>query len=356
MTEARRNLLVGVFVLLGLLSLAVLVVLFGRGPNQFLQGNTYSLTIRFESVSGIRTGNLVTALGITIGRVVDVDLSSPDDFDGGVNVRVAIQDRYKLPQGSEARTTEPVLGQGRPPIEILPGPTGNPPLAAGATIPGSTRSAMDSIFPAGVVDTFSTAARQIGDAAEELTPVLTDLHDILTPRTPADVDRPGGLPGNLASSIARFDASLRHFNEVLGDPNVKGSLRTTVANLQQMSEQGIDVMDNLRAATADGREAMSAARDLVGNADQVLGHLDQNTTDLVRRTIDSLDRIDRVLDDIAVVTQGVRQGEGTLGHFVTDPELYDALVISANRLTEAVNEFKSLVAEVRAGKKLPIGF
>jgi ABC-type transporter Mla subunit MlaD len=370
MEEGRRNLMVGVFVLAGLGALGTLIILFGQAPTWLATGNTYPLHVHFDEVSGIREGNMVTVKGIEIGRVDQVDLQQPAAPEPppparaerreaanvlvaqnvGVDVVLAIKTRYLIPAGSTAQTTEPMLGQGRPPIEIIPGPAGAAALPPGARIEGKIRRAIDSIFPSGVVGTFETTARQIGDAAEALTPVLDEMKQLLEPRPPSKVDQPGGPQGNMSSAVARFDASLKHFNEVLGDPQVKSQLRDTVANVHDMSEKGKKVMSDLETAATDAREFVGEARKVAAKADETLTNLDGRVTDVAQKTMDGLDRADRFLDYLNVIGEQVTSGKGTIGQLFMDGKLYEALTFTAERLGLAVEDARALIAEWRQGK------
>jgi ABC-type transporter Mla subunit MlaD len=350
MTEARRNLMVGAFVFVGIIALGVLIVMFGAGPTWLMQRSTYPLHIRFEEVTGIRPGNLVTARGIDIGRVIDVQMLDPADFGAGVDVVVAIENRFRIPLGSRAQTTEPVLGQGRPPVVIMPGDSAAGYLEPGATMSGTVRTAIDSIFPPGIVTTFRNTAQQIGDAAEALTPVLEELHELVQSRDPRTVDQPGGLQGNLSTVVARFDSSLRHMNEVLGDGVVKSQIRETVDNLHSMSERGTRVMEDAELASADLRAMISDGRQLVTRADGVLGNMDGHMADLAGRTMNTLDKMDTVLDNLNVIGQQIASGEGTVGQLVMDAKLYESLVISTERLSLAISDLRALIAEWRQGK------
>ena len=364
MDEMRRNLWVGGFVLCGLLAMGALIVLFGRGPTWLMSRGTYPLHIRFaREVTEIRPGNLVTVKGITIGRVTSIGLweahpgtpqpAAPATVEltesVPVDVVVAIENAYRLPKGCTARTVEPMLGQGRPPIEIIVKASGEGLLEPGATIDGEAVKAFDAVFPPQVVATFETAARQIGDAADAMTPVLNELEQALQQRSPAAVDR-GEVQGNLSSAVARFDHALKHFNEVLGDEGVKSQLRETIANVHDMSIQGKQVMSDLEVASGDGRAMMSDARRLITRVDQTVEKVDARVDDVAQAMIGTLDRADNALDQLAAIGQGVRNGEGTMGHLFMDAKLYESMVFTTERLTQALEEFRALIAEWREGK------
>ena len=254
MLEARRNVMIGLFVLFGVGALGALIVLFGVGPTRFLGGRGYPLYIQFAWVSGIQEGNRVTLGGIEIGQVVHVAFFDPDNYGAGVRVTVRIDEQYRIPVGSRAETTESSFGYGRPTVQIIPGPADMGTLEPNSVIPGETRRAVDALLPEGIRSTFDKTATQLGGAAEALTPVLKDLHEILQARRPEEVDRVAGPPGNMASAMTRLDTMLRNWNEVMGDPAVKSQVKETVANFHQMSEDGKVAVANLRETSDQARE------------------------------------------------------------------------------------------------------
>jgi phospholipid/cholesterol/gamma-HCH transport system substrate-binding protein len=349
MEEMRRNLMVGVFVLVGLGAMAGLIVQFGRAPTWLSAKGTYALHVIFDQVTDVRPGNLVTVKGILIGRVTSVDLVDRARIDSGVDVLVAIEKGYLVPEGSRAQTTESMLGQGRPPIEILPGPSENPALASGASIRGSIRGALDSLLPPGTVHTLETAARQIGDAAEALTPVLNELDEMMKARSPADVDA-GALQGNISSAVARLDSSIKNINDVLGDAEVKRDLRDTITNVHDISAQLKTTSGKFDKLVDDGRALMADGRQTAAKLDQSLTKLDGHVDDLAKATMGGLDKADRLLDQMNTLAQQVVSGEGNLGKLFMDGKLYEAMTLTAERLSLAVEEFRALIAEWREGK------
>lgn len=349
MQERRRNMLVGLFVLFGLVTFGALIVMFGRGPTSLLYGKTYPIVVRFKSATGIRPGTLVTVWGKTIGRVQTVDFVDPDRFDEGVRVELAIESRYNLPNGSYARTSEPGLGQGRPPINIVPGPSDAPPLVAGAEITGSMSSAAESLIPPEVMSTLQTTAGRIGEAAGALTPVLEDLHFTLQPRSPEEVDRAGGPQGNIASAAVRIDSALKHLNDVLGDSTVKSQLREGIENFHTISVDGKTAVSDLKAAIGDAKTGATEFKNLMVQGQESLKTITTDISATARTAQDGIDKAGRLITHVDDIMVTINRGEGSIGKLVRDERLYESAVLSFRRLGEMIEEFKKVAIEWQKG-------
>lgn len=349
MAETRRNIGVGLFVLAGLAALVVLVVLFGYGPGDLVAGRTYPIEIVFDDIGGVREGNLVTARGITIGRVAGIALRDPSRFDRGVSVFVAIDNEFELTDGSSAVATQQMIGQGRPPIEITPGPADARVLTAGAQIEGRVRRGLDTIFPQQSIASFESMVEEMGRAAEALTPVLREAEVILQGRSPEAVDATG-IQGNVSSAVARFDAALKHFNDVLGDARVKSELRDTVANAYSMSEDGRFAMAEIAHAATESKALIADARAAVARIDTAVANVETRVGDLARTATTGLEKATEFFDNMSVLSRQVSTGEGNLGKLLNDAKLYESLLFTSERLAAAVEEFRLLIAEWRQGK------
>ncbi|MBI5866258.1 MAG: MCE family protein [Planctomycetes bacterium] len=350
MHETRRNILVGVFVLFGLGAMAALVVLFGQGYGFGLRSAAYLIDVRFDHAAGVKEGTLVNIGGIEVGRVDHVEFVDAEHFEQGVNVTVRIDEKYKIPQGSIARTSEPGLGMGRPPITIVPGPAGNPALTSGAVIPGRMSAMTESLIPQGVISTFDRTATQLGEAAAALKPVLEDMHELMQARSPAGVDQPGGPQGNLSSAMARLDTAIKGINAVLADAETQNKLRATVDNLHKISEDGKALAGDLKTAAADIKDVSSGAKELVGKVGGAVDRTDQRIDELSRSLRTSIEQASEFLTQLNSIASKANRGEGTIGKLVTDDRLYEAMTVSFRRLGETVEEFKLLIKDWQQGK------
>ncbi|MBL8880932.1 MAG: MCE family protein [Phycisphaerales bacterium] len=349
MQERRRNMLVGLFVLFGLVAFGTLIVMFGRGPTSLLYGKTYPVVVRFKSATGIRPGTLVTVWGKTIGRVQTVDFVDATRFDQGVRVVLAVESRYRLPGGSFARTSEPGLGQGRPPINIVPGPADAPPLPEWAEISGSMASAAESLIPPEVMSTLQTTAGRIGEAASALTPVLEDLHFTLQPRSPEEVDRAGGPQGNIASAAVRIDSALKHINDVLGDAAVKSHLREGIENFHAISVDGRTAVSDLKVAIGDAKAGASEFKNLMVQGQDSLRTITTDISTTARSAQDGLDKAGKLISHVDEIMVTINRGEGSIGKMVRDERLYESAVLSFRRLSELMEEFKKVALQWQKG-------
>jgi phospholipid/cholesterol/gamma-HCH transport system substrate-binding protein len=351
MKELRRNLMVGVFVLAGLLALGTLIVLFGQAPEWLSGARTYPIYVFFKSAGGIKTGTQVTVYGKEIGRVRSVDFRDPQNLTIGVRVIADIGKQYQLPDGSTAITYEAGLLSGsRPPVEIIPGPPTAQALAPGASIGGKTISAAQAIFPESIVNTFELTATRIGEAAEKLAPVLDDLHGMLEPRMPEQVDRPLGPPGNLSSAAARFDTGLKNLNVIIGDPQTQSQVKQGIANFYDVSANIKDASVDIKAASADARQVATDAKALVVQAQGSLTKLDDNVDHVARSANTSMENISSFFVSLRQISDSVNAGQGSLGKLVKDNQFYDALVFTVRKLGEAAERFKEVADEWIKGR------
>ena len=85
MKRARLEIVVGIFVLIGIVCLAYLSIKLGK--MELFGGDTYQLSADFDSVSGLKSGASVEIAGVEVGRVGRIML----DPASGDKARVYLQ-------------------------------------------------------------------------------------------------------------------------------------------------------------------------------------------------------------------------------------------------------------------------
>jgi phospholipid/cholesterol/gamma-HCH transport system substrate-binding protein len=118
---------VGIFVMIGLLSVGYLTVQLGRVP--ILEGDTYRVNALFTSVSGLRVGSPVNMFGIEVGRV---DRLVMDQDSQQAKVEMTLRKDVKVYEDAIASIkTEGLIGDKF--VSIQPGGSGEQ-LKPGGTI------------------------------------------------------------------------------------------------------------------------------------------------------------------------------------------------------------------------------
>lgn len=97
MKQSRLELIVGVFVLAGLLAVAYLALRIGAGA--LVGGDSYTLKARFNNAGGLNPGSNVVIAGVPVGRVESIQLNAKDY---SALVELSVRSDVKLPVDSIA--------------------------------------------------------------------------------------------------------------------------------------------------------------------------------------------------------------------------------------------------------------
>jgi phospholipid/cholesterol/gamma-HCH transport system substrate-binding protein len=133
--QTKLELIVGVFVLAGLVAIGWLALEIGRGA--FVEGDTYNVTAEFANTGSLNPGCNVVIAGVPVGRVDKVTLN-PKNFRAVVTFRV--EKAVQLPTDSIASVkTAGLIGDKY--ISIAPG--GDPDMIKPDGIIAETESDVD---------------------------------------------------------------------------------------------------------------------------------------------------------------------------------------------------------------------
>jgi hypothetical protein len=101
-----------------------------------------------------------------------------------------------------------------------------------------------------------------------------------------------------------------------------------------------------RSAFADLRETSATLRTdaarIAGRTEQAIENFSARADQLAEAAIPVLDETARTAANLRVLSDNVMQGKGTLGRMVTDDRLYETMVLSLERITEAVDSLRRL--------------
>jgi len=333
MRSAHHKTIVGMFALTALILLGVLMVLFGGGRSLF--DRTYDINVRFpQGVVGVQEGQSVTLYGKRVGQTTDVEFWDPVRPEDGVRVVVAIDETYDVPKASTVTVVSSIMGFGRPSISIdVQDPESPAKLSRDgtATLQGAMIPIRDQVLPPGVLETILRTADGITELAESLQPVAENLEKLIEPRTAEQVDIHQAT-ANLVTVIDRFDSMLKHVNSLVGDPDAKANVKIVLDNAARMSEQGVTLITRLNALAGEGEQ------------------FTRDATRLVRKLTDSADALSSVLTRFDKAAAALDSKEGTMGSFLNDNRLYEEMLLSARRLTQALDELREVLDLAKKGQ------
>jgi phospholipid/cholesterol/gamma-HCH transport system substrate-binding protein len=133
MEKTKLELIVGVFVLVGIVCLGYLSIKLGK--LELISGDLYEVEAPFNSASGLKPGAAVEIAGVEVGRVKSILLKNDQAV-----VRLAVHNEIKLYSDTFASIkTRGIIGEKF--LALSPGGGGDP-LQAGGTI-RDTESGLD---------------------------------------------------------------------------------------------------------------------------------------------------------------------------------------------------------------------
>jgi phospholipid/cholesterol/gamma-HCH transport system substrate-binding protein len=278
--SARRELWVGLFVILGLVS--GLVALFTLTDAATFRGRYYVTTI-VPDAGGLRRGDPVQLRGVNVGRVRRFEIV-PE----GVAIRLELEGEYEVPADSRVVLRSNGLLGGMV-VEIIPG-TSNERLREGRVLTGVTQ--------AGLFD----AAAGIGGRAEA---VLASAQALLSENTVGALSESAQQLRTLLAELSALAAEQRRQLSALS-----GSLLRTAAGVERVTT---------------GPELQRAAERM----DSLTQRLDEATAAL-----------NRASSSLEVVLARLERGEGTLGLLSKDDSLYHNLNRAVENLSRLTEDFQ----------------
>jgi len=404
MNEQAIRFRIGIFMLAGLILLALLIFMFGGFPKYFKKTNEY--TLLFDKAPGIGVGSPVRRSGIRIGEVNSVKL---DNDTGDVRVGIIVDREYAIRKADRPTLVQGFLG-GDSAIEFLP--PADPQLAeAGFVTPGSTlrgsvqvdaatllqkttdlmpqaqealieiRRAFSRLEKAGpgleeAMNDLRILARATRDAIPELGKTNDEIRALAKTAQQAipDFKRTGDeiavtartigklgerfdifLQNNdekLSKALGNFDIALKRVNEALNDENQK-NMSATLRNLRSGTDQLETLTKNADSFFRDGRSAMKSLNDATIKVDDMLNSLQKTTKPLgergpaiMKNVEEGTAELSKAMADLREILQAVGRSEGTVQKLIADPALYNNLNDAAFMVTRILPRLDRVLRDV----------
>ncbi len=282
----RRDVRLGLFVLVGLAATIVLLYLL-TDPATFR--GRYKITTTVENVMGLRKGDPVQMRGVNIGRVHDFGLE-PGSED--VVVILEVEGQWRIPVGSVTQLVSPGLMSPRT-VMVVPG-AGPGEIAAGATLPGTAVK--------GLLDDTDALGAKGARVLDQVTALLSD------------------------STIAAVGGGAQDLQTILNElADVMDSQSDEIEDLIGSLNRAADGL-----ADVTGTEFRDDISSTVSQADSLMGSLRGTSA-----------RFDRAAEALETVLGRMERGEGTLGQLSVNDSLYVNLNAAATSTRLLIDDLRT---------------
>lgn len=306
MQSRLRDFLVGLSSIVALVGFSALLLLFGELAT--LMQSRYPLVVRANSSAGLRVGSQVTVNGVVVGSVTRITLE-PEDPAHPVRILAMIDEQISIPLAAKPGVGISLLGGGQRMDLVLPVDLRSDALMADRTTASELYGNFETL--ADMLKKFEPALESLGSALAKV--------ETLFEKTGATLDRAGGAIEKAGSAFDQAKSTLAKAEEWLADEQFREDLRNTMFNARQATAAIGRILEGVE------RDIPRMMSSLTTASDQLSGSLNQ-VNDLMRQA---------------------REGNGTVGRLMSNPDLYNSLNDAAQRLSSVLRQAQLLIEKVK---------
>lgn len=297
--EKRSEVLVGTFLLLGLILLGGLIFQFGRFGDRF--HGYYTLTLVVDDAAGIIKGSEIRMGGAKIGKVVTLPELTDDAH---VRIDLGIDERIKIPDGSTLSVASASLLGDKMIIVTPPKTQTGQFIAEDSVIAGGGPSGLDAIQ--------SNAEILSRDARKLMEGAAGTLHKV-----DLAIDDIRSASQNLSQTLEKVNLSvLKPENLAKVDQAIDHFAQTSAA-WEKASQEMQPTLVDARKAIASIEKAATGAQGTFAKVNQRVDELGPTLKELPAAT----KAIARAAEKANDTMDQVQQGNGLLGTLANDKEV-----------------------------------
>lgn len=315
----------------------------------------------FQDVAGIQTSSPVLLAGVKVGNVDKIELAGPRE----AKVTISLKEGTPVPTGSVATIPGSLIGLGETPFLIQPPETSSGTLPPGSTLKGIKQGPLDSILPnsketlgelnktivafrkiledegfkkhadqllassqktidefgklAGTTNSVMTENRaEIKQALVSANDAIKDVHRI-TNQVALELEKGTvqkdvhGLLAQLKDVTGSANKLVVSMDNLVNDPELRNPVKTTVANVAEISETGKSIATNTKAMTEQGVE------------------ISKNVNTITQKAIPLMDSANEVMTKASKIEDQLQDTLGKVGGFFnrpSGPSVFDKLSYS----------------------------
>ncbi len=344
---------VGTMVLGALIVTVILLVLFGKLPS-LIPNRYYTVTIPCENAGGVTKDTPIRKCGILVGRITNVELIDEESNAGKNNVLMTAQiyaDK-KIFSNEICQIQRDFVGNTL--VEIVVDPKDlnlRKRIGDGASL----RSEVNN-DPTGLQSTLKNPINIVSHTGAALTRASDKLgaasdcvKDILNEDAKEKVK-------NILDDTAK---SLKAFQKILGNEENQQKLADAIKKLpdtiDSMNRTFQKADDTLRTfstpSEADGRTPIQQMVDAIALTERALRKFSEPSRPGELPPVDQIAQMTKNINEITSLMRDIMtrvdSGDGSLGAFLKDRELYDHINRTVKNIEELSRQLKPIVADAR---------
>ena len=320
--QRRRDVVVGIFVIVGLAALGWMVFKFGDLPTAVTRMKSFQVLVKFPTAPGVQKDTPVRFCGYQIGRVTQVmapQILENENTGTKYHQTLAILSIHKkyvnIPCNVDIKLMSRGLGSSYielkvDPNELLPPPKDpNDPsscfLQEGIVMQGST-GVSSEFFP-------EESQEKLNLLVGDMRRLIGSTHDIL-----GDQDNQENIKAILANVADLTDPS--------------GKITVAIDQAVETMENACKTLDEFRVLAVAGQDAIKS--------------VDAKAEQVVATIINTSNELSKTISQIRLAVEKINNGKGTAGRLINDGRLYENLLESTTQVNVLLQDLKDLIDKV----------
>jgi len=317
--QKRRDVVVGIFVIVGLGALGWMILKFGDLPTAITRMKSFQVYVQFPTAPGVMKDTPVRFCGYQIGRVTTVlaphvraDLNTGQEYHQTLCV-LSINKKYTdIPSNVEIKLMTRGLGSSYLELKVDPRKLPPPPRYRGDASSCFLKEGMPLQGSTGITSEFFPEESQ-----EKL--------------------------DQLVNGIGTF---IDNANHIIGDPNNQQNLKATLANLTKTSDAFPAAVDEAVALMKDTQKTMEEFRRLAVTGTDAVKNTDGRVDQLVTSLVATSNEIGKSVAQLRLAVEKINGGQGSAGRLLNDGRLYEGLLEDTTQLGIVLKDFKELLDKI----------
>jgi phospholipid/cholesterol/gamma-HCH transport system substrate-binding protein len=346
--QRRRNIIVGLFVIVGICALVWLIFRFGDLPGIVTKVGSFEVFVQFPTAPGVQKDTPVRFCGYQIGRVMKV--MAPEiraetsngkktgrEYHQAVVVLNIDEQYVNVPSNVKVKLMTRGLGSSYIELKVDPANLTPPPLDPNRP---ETKFLVDKMLlqgSAGMTSEFfpEESQKKLDELVENFRVLLVNANDIIGGRENKE---------NINITIANLAEASQHLTQTVAEfrkfaATGTSTLNNADAKIEQVASAMVDTSEEFKEFAAAGTSTLKNA--------------DAKAEQIVIAIVDTSEELSKATSELRSILEKIDSGQGTAARFVNDGRFYENMLENAQQMQVLLEELASFVAQAR-DKGVPI--